>query len=216
MFRDKHITVTALLSLLVHGLLLRAPWVAVSPENAEYRRYSAKELLVNIDVENGVLPQAETVGEENYTEPPASSFTQPPVQEQPGMAETAYDAVIPEAEPLSAEIAGGFNTETVIERDMFKETMLRYEQTVKQQIQAVRRYPAWAKQYHIEGEVSLSFMIDSDGRVNDIQLIHSSGNSVIDQDAVDTVKRAGPFLPIPGDLHQEQITMTITLVYKIE
>jgi TonB family protein len=55
------------------------------------------------------------------------------------------------------------------------------------------QYPAPAKRAGIEGVVDLSFRITAQGRALDIQVVRSSGFSVLDSAAVEAVQDAGPY-----------------------
>ncbi|MEW5757992.1 MAG: energy transducer TonB [Candidatus Omnitrophota bacterium] len=95
------------------------------------------------------------------------------------------------------------------------EAMLRYQDTVKRKIQQAKRYPDWAKKQEIEGVVYISFIILSDGRVSDVQLKKSSGFDILDNEAIATVNRASPFLPIPKDIDSSYVEMSVYIVFKL-
>jgi len=59
-----------------------------------------------------------------------------------------------------------------------------------------KRYPPGAE--GITGRPSVRFSLDGSGRVTSVSLSRSSGSSVLDQEAVATVRRASPF-PAPPD-----------------
>jgi protein TonB len=77
---------------------------------------------------------------------------------------------------------------------------------VKEQFDYIRtivmqhiRYPEEAQNRGIEGRVLLSFVILSDGTVKDIKVIVSSGYTLLDKNAIDTVKNSAPFPKPPGN-----------------
>jgi periplasmic protein TonB len=61
-----------------------------------------------------------------------------------------------------------------------------------------KRYPAAAK--GAEGTAQLTFSLDRQGRVVASRILKSSGNSVLDAEALEWVKRAQPFPPPPSDM----------------
>jgi len=69
---------------------------------------------------------------------------------------------------------------------------------IRQKILQAKRYPPMARSQGIEGVCGLSFEIEPDGHVERIQLTQSSGHSILDNEAVATVKRASPFPFYPG------------------
>jgi TonB family protein len=54
-------------------------------------------------------------------------------------------------------------------------------------------YPAMALEMKISGTVFLSFCVREDGGVENIDILKASGASILDRDAVATVRRAAPF-----------------------
>ncbi|MFG1294696.1 energy transducer TonB [Xanthobacter variabilis] len=59
-----------------------------------------------------------------------------------------------------------------------------------------KRYPRGAE--GVTGRPSVRFSLDGSGRVTSVSLVRSSGSSVLDDEAVATVRRASPF-PAPPD-----------------
>jgi len=71
---------------------------------------------------------------------------------------------------------------------------------VKEQFDYIRaivlrniQYPAEAQNRGIEGRVLVSFIIMADGTVKEIKILNSSGYTLLDKNAVDTVKNSAPF-----------------------
>lgn len=60
------------------------------------------------------------------------------------------------------------------------------------------RYPREARSKRIRGEAVVSFVVASSGSVSRVRLVRSSGSPLLDTAAIDTVRRAAPFPPIPG------------------
>ncbi|MDQ1330396.1 MAG: periplasmic protein TonB, partial [Thermodesulfobacteriota bacterium] len=57
-------------------------------------------------------------------------------------------------------------------------------------------YPGMARKMGWCGQVRIAFIVCEDGSVNNVRVVESSGFSLLDRNAVDTVKNAAPF-PIP-------------------
>lgn len=96
-----------------------------------------------------------------------------------------------------------------------QEVMLRYQDIIKQKIEEARRYPLWAKKQGIEGVVYLSFAVLSNGSCQDIKIIHSSGSATLDNEAVETIKRASLFPPIPKGINSPSIHIEVSIVFKL-
>jgi len=97
--------------------------------------------------------------------------------------------------------------------DPAKKAMLRYQDMIKQRIEAYRRYPNWAKKQGFEGIVSLTFTVLSTGQVQDIKIIQSSGFNILDKEAVATIKRASPFPPIPKEVKRPWVRIEVSIAF---
>jgi protein TonB len=71
---------------------------------------------------------------------------------------------------------------------------------VKRQIEALWGYPAEARDRGIGGELFLVFSIAADGHLAGLQLIRGSGVTILDQEALEAIRRAAPFAPFPPRL----------------
>ena len=91
--------------------------------------------------------------------------------------------------------------------------MLQYHNIVKQRIQEARQYPKWAKEHNIQGCIELEFIIQRSGIVKEISIIGPSGSVVLDKEAVDTIKRAGPFPSIPLSMTSKSLRMKVVIAF---
>ena len=73
-----------------------------------------------------------------------------------------------------------------------------YQSAVLARINAYKRYPDIALERGARGMAIVSFTLDGGGRVVSAALVKSSGDSALDADAVETVRRAAPFAPPPA------------------
>ena len=105
--------------------------------------------------------------------------------------------------------------ETIESQDVIKESILRYQDSVKQKIQEERRYPRWALRLGREGAVRISFILLSSGEIEDVRLLGSSGIDELDTEAIDAVKRASPFLPFPDNFAKSELQFEIDIVFRI-
>ena len=64
---------------------------------------------------------------------------------------------------------------------------------IRAKIERAKRYPRSAKRMKIEGRPRILFQINSDGSVKYVKLTESSGQQVLDNAAVETVKTAAPY-----------------------
>ncbi|MCF6147868.1 MAG: energy transducer TonB [Candidatus Kuenenia sp.] len=155
-------------------------------------------------------PESELQSEEAVTEEP----TEEPVEK---MAEKPEEAE-PEPELQSEEITTEKppkepRNEKIEVIDPAQEAMFRYQDMVKQRIEDARKYPYWAKKQGMEGIVYLSFTVLSRGSCRNIFITRSSGSKIFDDEAVNTVKRASPFPPIPEEISSSYIRMEVAVVF---
>jgi protein TonB len=75
-----------------------------------------------------------------------------------------------------------------------------YQRRLLAHIEPFKRYPDDASRTGVRGVVQLVFEIDRTGRVLGVWVSKSSGSSVLDMAAIDTVRRAAPLPPIPTGL----------------
>ncbi len=86
---------------------------------------------------------------------------------------------------------------------------------VREKIVAAKSYPALARQREFEGRVLISFTLSKNGRVHDLAVKTSSGYETLDDAAIQAVKNAGPFPPIPEKLGRETIAFKLPLSFTL-
>lgn len=85
----------------------------------------------------------------------------------------------------------------------------RYPGLVQRKLRKALRFPKGAGS--ARGEVQVRFVVAASGSVSGIEIIASSGHTVLDQEAIATVKRAAPFPPIPAEANRASWTFTMPL-----
>lgn len=75
-------------------------------------------------------------------------------------------------------------------------------------------YPDEAKRRHIAGNLMLDVSIKSDGSVNKVRILRSSGKKVLDDAAIRIVELAAPFDPFPANIRREADIVHITRTWK--
>ncbi len=71
------------------------------------------------------------------------------------------------------------------------------------------RYPRNAQRLKMQGEVRISFRLKSDGSVENIEVVKSSGFEILDEDAKALIKNTAPQFPKPS----KSISLSIPLSY---
>jgi protein TonB len=77
---------------------------------------------------------------------------------------------------------------------------VRFQQTLMRHIARFQRYPGVARRDHLEGTVKVAFVMGRDGKILDVWIQSSSGQTVLDTEAVAALRRAEPLPGIPGEL----------------
>jgi len=88
-----------------------------------------------------------------------------------------------------------------------------YFSHIKRHIEMAWNYPLEAQKNQWEGRLSLTFVVEADGTVSDIILIHSSGYEVLDEAAIKAIKFASPFNPIPESIGVKRLRINASFEY---
>jgi protein TonB len=88
-----------------------------------------------------------------------------------------------------------------------------YFSHIKRHIEMAWNYPLEAQKNQWEGRLSLTFVVESDGTVSDIILVHSSGHEILDEAAIKAIKFASPFNPIPESIGVKRLRINASFEY---
>ncbi len=83
------------------------------------------------------------------------------------------------------------------------------------QVERHKGYPASARANHETGVAELAFTIDRTGKVVTSRVVRSSGIASLDQETIDTVRRAQPFPPPPANMPGETFDFTVPIRFNI-
>jgi protein TonB len=83
------------------------------------------------------------------------------------------------------------------------------------QVERHKGYPAAARARHETGIAELAFTIDRNGKVVASRVVRSSGFAALDQETIDTVRRAQPFPPPPANMPGETFDFTVPIRFNI-
>lgn len=93
---------------------------------------------------------------------------------------------------------------------------LPYSSRIKRKIESVWEYPSEARKKEIEGRLTLMFSILTSGSLDQLQLMQSSGFQVLDDAAIDAVRSAAPYYPIPSKMGIDTLNIIATFDYRID
>ena len=83
------------------------------------------------------------------------------------------------------------------------------------QVERHKGYPASARAGHQTGTAELAFTLDRTGKVLASRVVRTSGVAALDQETIDTVRRAQPFPPPPTNMPGETFDFTVPIRFNI-
>lgn len=78
-----------------------------------------------------------------------------------------------------------------------------------------QRFPDDARKRRKTGVVTIAFVVKADGRIRDIRLAQSSGDSSLDQAAIQALHRLNRFKPIPAAIGRESWSMRVPIRFDL-
>lgn len=216
MFSDSAVKRAFLISLAGHCLFFMIP---LESTHLSKERRIPDEISLNLEIETpALLPKIDVLGDEKKFKPEESpqenKVTELKEKSDETIKEAYPDELFPEQEIEETHYSEPVKPRLKVDQPA-QEEMLRYQDMVKQRIEERRIYPAWARKQGMEGMVLVSFIILANGEVKEISLIRSSGSSILDQEAINTIKKASPFVPIPKGTGAYFIQMDVSMVFTL-
>jgi protein TonB len=77
---------------------------------------------------------------------------------------------------------------------------VKFQQALMRHIERFQRYPGAARRDHLVGTVQVAFLMSRDGTILDAWIRSSSGQTVLDKEAVEALRRSEPLPSIPNEL----------------
>lgn len=151
------------------------------------------------------------------TNPPIADFRVAPhfvEQAQPSYEQEAVPAepiAMPKAAALTKQQPAGAGATQPPQAG----AALRFQRLLLAHIERYQRYPGAAKRDGLQGTVLVVFAMRRDGSVVRVGVKSSSGRPILDQEAVETVRRAQPLPMIPSDM-PEQLTVLLPVAFDLQ
>ncbi len=79
---------------------------------------------------------------------------------------------------------------------------------IMRRIEKAKRYPRMARRMGTEGQATVRFRIKTDGKVEGVELLDSSGSEILDQASLETVQRSAP-------LPYKEGWLKVVIIFKI-
>jgi protein TonB len=90
--------------------------------------------------------------------------------------------------------------------------IVEFQQALLRRVKRYKRYPNAVRLGRLQGSVETSFAMRRDGTVLGVWVKTSSGQAVLDKEAVDTIRRAQPLPPIPAGM-PDPVNFDIVLAF---
>jgi protein TonB len=94
-------------------------------------------------------------------------------------------------------------------------TRTTYLSELRNFIERYKSYPPQARTLGHEGQAEVRFSILSDGTLSSIELLRSSGSSILDQAALSLLQRVQKLAPIPIELRMTQLDLVLPIQYSL-
>jgi protein TonB len=88
-----------------------------------------------------------------------------------------------------------------------------YMLRLKEKIESIWRYPPDAAMGGIHGDLIIRFTIKKNGMLGDLELLRTSGHRSLDEAALQALKEAQPFWPLPKEWGKDSLPITGHFVY---
>ncbi|MCK5681416.1 energy transducer TonB [bacterium] len=90
-----------------------------------------------------------------------------------------------------------------------------YYLALKRKIELVWEYPYKARRTGAQGRLLMRFVINQDGSLAEVKILRSSGNALLDSEAVRAIHNAAPYPPLPERMHSKRLAITATFEYSL-
>jgi protein TonB len=90
-----------------------------------------------------------------------------------------------------------------------------YMMKLKSRIEGIWRYPQDAAKRGLHGDLYIRFTIKKNGRLEDVELVRTSGNRSLDEAAMQALKEGEPYWPLPDEWGKDVLTITGHFVYSM-
>lgn len=88
-----------------------------------------------------------------------------------------------------------------------------YMKMLKEKIESVWQYPKEAARLGMSGDLYIKFSIRKDGRLDEVELLRTSGYKELDEAAMKALKDAEPYWPLPADWEKDTLEIKGHFIY---
>lgn len=132
--------------------------------------------------------------------PAPAPVVAPPPQAQPPVSAAPLPA------PAAPRAAAGPDAASLV---------AQYRAAIMLQAARYKRYPRFARDNGWEGKVDVRMEIGADGSIASLRVVRGTGYSILDQQALDMVRRAKPDAAIPGGLRGKAFGIDVPVIFSL-
>ena len=104
--------------------------------------------------------------------------------------------------------------EEVFAKANIPENLVNYTKAVQIKILRAIYFPKIAKDAGWEGNVKLGLRISSEGKLQDAQVMQTSGYKILDDVALNAAKQQSPYPPFPPQIESQEVSVEVPVVFK--
>ena len=165
-------------------------------------------------------PVPTTVKREPLTQPSVAAINPvpaatPPAPSSPSTAAVSDDNRTPTREAPSTVTTAAAPT-SVLDTVDLAQLRSQYSKTAHNWLNKYKRYPPRAQYRGEEGTVLVTFVVNRHGEVLNHEVERSSGNPLLDKEALAMIKRAQPLPVFPDELAKVKDTITVRVKIPFE
>ncbi len=90
-----------------------------------------------------------------------------------------------------------------------------YYLALKRKIELVWEYPYRARRTGAQGRLLMRFVINKDGTLLEAKILRSSGNAILDSEAIRAIHNAAPYPPLPDRMQTDHLVINATFEYSL-
>jgi TonB family protein len=136
-------------------------------------------------------------------------------QDTPSYLPTTGTFPQPVTRDTGEDIPAHYTAEATVSLDSQDVKYVSYLTKIKKKIEPLWHYPEPARVIGLQGKLAIRFSIVRDGQLTRLELLRSSGHSLLDEQALKAVRGAAPYFPLPEKLQIARLHINATFEYRI-
>ena len=140
----------------------------------------------------------------------------PPEPKEEPEEEPVEDIAEQEPDEKQATPQAPIQAKTVEQKPRAKFDLRAYGKQIHQLVIQHRRYPRAARRLGLEGKVLVKISVQRNGQLAEDPIIYqSSGQNVLDKEALRMVRAATPLLPLPNEFEKDAASLVIPVQFSL-